>query len=105
MMTTSVPITGPSTVMSEKMPAVCAPPKAPMLIALVAIVKLYRGREGRTARRAGVGGRGGAVGRVGSVGSVVERRSSACAAIAGRKSEGLARGSGDCDGEGAIVNR
>jgi hypothetical protein len=30
MMATSVPMTGPSTVMSEKMPAVCAPPKAAM---------------------------------------------------------------------------
>jgi hypothetical protein len=37
-MTTSVPITGPSTVMSEKMPAVWAPPKADMLTALVAMM-------------------------------------------------------------------
>ena len=48
MMTTSVPMTGPSTVMSEKMPAVCAPlPNAEMLTAMAA------SRPGGVGRREG----------------------------------------------------
>jgi hypothetical protein len=39
MITTRVPISGPSTVMSEKMPAVCIPPKLPTLGTLEAMVK------------------------------------------------------------------
>lgn len=38
MMTTSVPIMGPSTVMSEKMPAAWAPPKLGMVMDLVDMV-------------------------------------------------------------------
>lgn len=48
MMATSVPMTGPSTVMSEKMPAVCTPPKAAML-SLAAMSRNERAERARAA--------------------------------------------------------
>ena len=67
MITTRVPMTGPSTVMSEKMPAAWAPPKAGVCMVLLAMLRqsfvgrLSSAAEGEKARRAEVGAaRGGA---------------------------------------------
>lgn len=53
MIATSVPMIGPSTLMSEKMPAVWAPPKAAMLslAAMVAVVVVVVIRDRRSSRR------------------------------------------------------